>query len=200
MKDIPLFLFFLIVSNNYMYADTLSLGCSAGWDFPQCMEASISARLPVWQSRNTATDTAGCNNIKTRSLNFGLHLDMRSVIDNRNEIGLNAEVCWIRHSKTKFYIGEARDIGILRTIYHGTTYSVNGNGVISTCSMGGRLYASSGLTTILGWTTGFACQYFPHDIELRPHLWIAYPWNNFILPHISIDFAVRYPVKTGRLL
>jgi len=84
--------------------------------------------------------------------------------------------------------------GIQRTFYDGKVYQEQPDGSIKERTLFGRTYASSGLSCAQNWSisnrSGNA--WF---IQLRPSIWIQYPYNSFVKPHFSLQAGLTYHLR-----
>ncbi len=98
-----------------------------------------------------------------------------------------------RYHKTKPYFFEwLLTVGALRTFYEGTVYSVSDAGAVSTLPHFGRWYAITGITTVFGHDWERSAKPKPLALSVQPSLWVQYPYNSFILPHLSLQVSVQY--------
>lgn len=82
--------------------------------------------------------------------------------------------------------------GALRTFYDGKVYKVSDEGVVSTLPAFGRWYAMAGGSTEFGFDWEKSQKKIPLAVSIGPSLWIQFPYNNFVLPHLSIQLTFRY--------
>ena len=101
----------------------------------------------------------------------------------------------IRYFKKKHYYSElAISMGILRTFYDGTVYHVDNNGTVSQLPLFGRNYALTGISYAADWqikkrNSGF------WTVQLKPVLWMQYPYDSFIKLHFSVEAGIKYAYK-----
>jgi hypothetical protein len=101
-----------------------------------------------------------------------------------------------RHYRDRPWYFEWRaSLGLLRTFYDGLVYSVDANGNVKELHGFGRWYALTGFSTGFGYDLERAKVQKPLLFEIQPSLWIQYPYNSFVLPHLSITLTCNYSIK-----
>lgn len=84
--------------------------------------------------------------------------------------------------------------GILRTIYDGKVYEVDSNGNIKEQKLFGRTYLTTGLSYSQNWGLHNRSSNL-WFIQLKPAMWIQYPFNSFLKVHFSLGAGVSYRLK-----
>ena len=84
--------------------------------------------------------------------------------------------------------------GILRTFYDGQVYEQQSDGSIKELTLFGRTYASSGLSYSQNWSISNRSRnaWF---IQIKPSIWIQYPYNSFLKPHLSLQAGLSYRLR-----
>jgi len=81
--------------------------------------------------------------------------------------------------------------GVLRTFYDGKVYQEQTDGSIKEAPLFGRTYATTGFSYGQNWRISNHSRnaWF---IQLRPSVWIQYPYNSFLKAHLSLQGGVSY--------
>jgi len=106
----------------------------------------------------------------------------------------------IRYIKsTKHFTELSFNQGILRTVYDGKVYEVDPNGNIKERILFGRTYLATGLSYSLNWglNNGNSNLWF---IQLKPAVWMQYPYNSFLKLQFSLQAGISYRLKKITLL
>jgi hypothetical protein len=84
--------------------------------------------------------------------------------------------------------------GILRTAYDGKVYELDKDGNIKERVLFGRTYLTTGFFYSLNWNldNGISNLWF---IQVKPGIWMQYPYNSFLRPHFSIQAGISYRLK-----
>ena len=93
-----------------------------------------------------------------------------------------------------FFYETSLGIGILRTFYDGKVYDVDASGNVQEKSVFGRFYA----TTHLSSAFNFLLQKFGDKtlaLEIKPSIWVQYPFESFIKPHVSLEAGIKYEIN-----
>jgi hypothetical protein len=103
------------------------------------------------------------------------------------------------YSDKPYYFGWLVNIGVLRTFYDGIVYSVDAGGNVSQRKNFGRYYAITGIGAVVGrnFLKGLR---FPFRAEIKPLLWMQYPYNSFVLPHGAAMVSIKYHFKNFNTL
>jgi hypothetical protein len=92
----------------------------------------------------------------------------------------------------------AMGIGLLRTFYDGKVYEVERSGNVKELPLFGRYYAIANFSYAVGWQLKKpSLQRF--SIQAKPQLWLQFPYNSFMKPHLSFEFGVRYHFSNVRI-
>jgi hypothetical protein len=107
---------------------------------------------------------------------------------------LNAGI-GIRYIKSAKHFTELSfNQGIVRTIYDGKVYELDENGNIKESKLFGRTYLTTGFSYSLDWSLNNRNSN-PWFIQLKPAMWLQYPYNSFLKPHFSLQAGVNYRLK-----
>ena len=84
--------------------------------------------------------------------------------------------------------------GIVRTAYDGKVYELDQDGNIKERKLFGRNYLATGFSYSLNWSLhdGNADLWF---IQLKPVIWLQYPYNSFLKLHFSLQAGISYRLK-----
>lgn len=85
----------------------------------------------------------------------------------------------------------AAGLGLLRTFYDGKVYKIDVAGNVRELQLYGRFYAVANFSYALGWQFRKP-KLAKWDIQLKPSLWLQFPYNSFIKPHIAAEAGIRY--------
>lgn len=106
-----------------------------------------------------------------------------------------------RYYKTKpYYFQWQLMAGALRTFYDGTVYSVNNNGAVNTLRGFGRWYMLTGFATAFGHDWQRNKKPKPFSVAIEPSLWMQFPYNSFVLPHLSLQLSFQYHFSSVTIL
>ena len=101
----------------------------------------------------------------------------------------------IRYIKsTKRFTELSFNQGILRTAYDGKVYELDQNGNIKERILFGRSYLATGFFYSLNWSlnNGNSNLWF---IQLKPAIWMQYPYNSFLKCHLSLQAGINYRLQ-----
>ena len=84
--------------------------------------------------------------------------------------------------------------GVLRTLYDGAVYQQQSDGSIKELTLFGRTYATSGFSYAQIWNISHRSTnvWF---VQLKPCIWIQYPYNSFLKPHLSLQGGISYHLR-----
>jgi hypothetical protein len=162
------------------------------YDFPQSMGASAGIDFPIKEKVKYCISGGKLKNIKFRNLLLSADIGFYRYPYNNTGIYFMPAVGMCYYKKNPFYFKWMATMGILRTDYDGIVYSVSANGNVKQIKNFGRYYATTGIATAFGEDFERASRPHPFAIEIKPSLWIQYPYNSFVLPHASIMLGVKY--------
>jgi hypothetical protein len=84
--------------------------------------------------------------------------------------------------------------GVLRTFYDGVVYEQQSDGSIKELTLFGRTYGTTSLSYSQIWSISHRSSnaWF---ILVKPCIWIQYPYNGFLKPHLSLQGGVSYHLR-----
>ncbi len=165
------------------------------YDFPQSIGATASIEFPV-SSRHIFINKKKRQKQRFREGVTSSEVGFYRYPFNNTGLFLQQSVGF-RYHKTKPHFFEWKlMLGALRTFYDGTVYSVSENGVVNTLPHFGRWYAITGFTTVFGEDFERSAKPKPFAVSLQPALWMQYPYNSFILPHLSLQVSLQYHFRS----
>ena len=190
------FIFFLLVrtaaqdSSHRVIMPVYTYGAFF-FDFPQSFGVTAGTELPI-SSRHVVIVKKGRQKEKYRDIITTSDVGFYRYPFNNTGLFLLQSAGYRYHKIKPYYFEWLVTIGVLRTFYDGTVYAVSDNGVVTTMGNFGRLYAITCFTTVF-------CHDFERNIKPKPmsvsihtSLWIQYPYNSFILPHLSLQLSFSY--------
>jgi hypothetical protein len=181
-----------------------------------CTQDSISKR-PVFTNAVATYDFA-----KSYGVSAGAAIPFRSIIKKEQHGNLQADRCkdefvslelgaehrpfaytsayfnvgiGIRFTRSQKHFAELSfEQGVLRTFYDGNVYQEQSDGSIKELPLFGRTYATTGFSYAQNWSISNRDRnaWF---IQLRPSLWIQYPYNSFLKAHLSLQAGVGYRLR-----
>jgi len=98
----------------------------------------------------------------------------------------------IRFAKNEKHFTELSfEQGVLRTFYDGAVYEQQSDGSIKELTLFGRTYATTSFSYAQIWSISYRTNkaWF---ILVKPCIWIQYPYNGFLKPHLSLQGGVSY--------
>jgi hypothetical protein len=101
----------------------------------------------------------------------------------------------IRYARSEKHFSELSfSQGLLRTFYDGKVYEMDQNGNIKELTLFGRTYLTSQFAYSLNYriNNGSLHAWF---IQLKPSVWIQYPYNSFLKLHLSMQAGINYSLK-----
>ncbi len=177
--------------SSHLLSMPIFTSVSPFYDFPQSFGAVAGIELPL-NSRHILINKKKRQKQKWREAVTSSEIGFYRYAFNNT--GLFAEQSvGFRYHKTKPYFFEWKvTVGALRTFYDGTVYSVSETGVVHTLPRFGRWYATTGFTTVFGEDFERSAKGKPFAISVQPSLWVQYPYNSFVLPHLSLQVSLQY--------
>ena len=175
------------------------IGFSAYYDFPKSYGVDASADFTLSSKVIFGKTNNQHQKIKYRDWIFSADAGFYHYHYNNSGIYLMPSVGKNYYSGKPYYFGWLATIGILRTFYDGIVYSVNADGNVVQLKNFGRYYAVTGIGAVLG--CDILKRYrFPLRAEIKPLLWMQYPYNSFLLPHGSAMVGIKYHFKNFNTL
>lgn len=161
------------------------------YDFPQSFGALAGIEVPL-NSRHIFINKKKGQKQKWREAVTSSEAGFYRYAFNNTGLLLQQSIGF-RYHKTKPYFFEWKlTLGVLRTFYDGTVYTVNNYGAVSTLPHFGRWYAITGFNTAFGKDFERSEKPKPFAVSLQPSLWVQYPYNSFVLPHFSVQVSLHY--------
>jgi hypothetical protein len=188
---------FLLVLNTegqdslYRIVSPVYIHCCLFYDFPQSFGVTAGVELPV-SSRLFVSAKRGSQKEKYRTLVTTSDAGFYRYSFNNTGLFLLQSVGYRYHAIRPYYFEWFATVGILRTFYDGTVYAVSDNGAVNILHNFGRLYAFTGFTAVFGHDFERSAKPKPLSVSIRPSLWVQYPYNSFILPHLSFWLSLSY--------
>ncbi len=167
-------------------------GSSFFYDFPQSFGFSGGIDFPVKSKLITSVNDSGATKIKYCDRIFSANTGFYRYTFNHSGLYFFSSI-GKRYSKDRpFYLEWLISVGILRTFYDGRVYTVDDNGTVKELKYYGRYYALTGLSAVFGYNFERNKKPKPFAIGIKPSLWFQYPYNNFMLPHLSAELIFKY--------
>lgn len=164
-------------SVSFFYDFPQSFGATAGIEIPLKSNHIINSRKEREKSRYLITTT-----------NIGFY----SYQLNHKGIFAQQSLGYSYHTSKPFFSELLIGLGLLRTFYDGSVYTVSNNGDIKEHSHFGRWYATTSIATVLGIDWEKKQHPLPFAISVQPSVWIQYPYNSFVLPHLSMQVTMQW--------
>jgi hypothetical protein len=162
------------------------------YDFPQSFGVSAGVDFPIKSKVITTTRKIGKEVIKYRDLIIAGDIGFYRYPFNNSGLYFFQSI-GKRYNKGKpYYFEWLVRVGVLRTFYDGQVYTVDDNGTVKELNNYGRYYAVTGFTTIFGHDFERTKKPGSFAIDLKPSLWVQYPYNSFFLLHLSAEISFKY--------
>ena len=162
------------------------------YDFPQNFGATAGVDFPIRSKVIFTKNKDGEENVKYRDLIIASDVGFYRYAFNNTGIYLFQSIGKRYHKEKPYYFEWLASVGVLRTFYDGIVYSVDNNGDVKILKDFGRYYATTGFAAVFGHNFERSNHPKPFAIDLKPSLWIQYPYNSFILPHFSVWLTFKY--------
>ena len=173
----------VFLHTSFYYDFPKSVGASAGIDFPFSSKLKISNRKD------------GRKKIKHRDWIMNADIGFYRYRFNNTGVFFIPSVGKRYSGQHNYYVEWLAGAGIVRTFYDGIVYSVDDNGKVQEKSYSGRWYATASIATTFGWDLAKAKKPKPFALQIKPVLWFQFPYNNFMLPHLSVEAGIKYHFK-----
>ena len=165
----------------------------ATYDFAQSYGASVGTSIPFHSIYNQKHhENLQGTSTKDLFMSMELGTDLRPFA--YISVYVNAGV-GVRFTRSEKHFTELSfEQGLMRTFYDGKVYAEQSDGSIKELTLFGRTYASSGLSYGLNWRINHGSRnaWF---IQIRPSVWIQYPYNSFLKPHLSLQAGLSYHLR-----
>jgi hypothetical protein len=165
---------------SFFYDLPLSFGSFTGIDFPIKSKVFISV------------DRAGKKEIKYRDAIVASDIGFYRYDFNNTGLYFFESIGKRYYRQRPYYFEWMITVGFLRTFYDGIVYAVDDNGNVKQLHNYGKYYAVTGGTAVFGHDFLKAKKPKPFAIDIRPSLWFQYPYNSFVLPHLSASLTFKY--------
>ena len=162
------------------------------YDFPQSFGAAAGVDFPIRSKVIFTKNKTGEEKAKYRDLIIASDIGFYRYPFNNSGIYLFQSIGKRYQKEKPYYFEWLASIGLLRTFYDGIVYSVDNNGNVKILKDFGRYYATTGFAAVLGHNFERSSYPKPFAIDIKPSLWIQYPYNSFILPHFSVWLTFKY--------
>lgn len=168
----------------FFYDLPLSFGAFAGIDFP------IKSKVIISIDRNEKKE------IKYRDAILATDIGFYRYDFNNTGLYFFQSVGKRYYRQKPYYFEWQLRLGFLHTFYDGIVYAVENNGNVKQLHNFGRYYAVTGATAVFGHDFIRVTNPKPFAIDIRPSLWFQYPYNSFVLPHMSASLTFKYHFNT----
>jgi hypothetical protein len=84
--------------------------------------------------------------------------------------------------------------GVLRTVYDGKVYKLDAEGNVKEEKFFGRTYLTSGFSYSQNWSISKRTSNL-WFLQLRPIVWVQYPYNSFLKIHLSLQAGICYRLR-----
>jgi len=162
------------------------------YDFPQSFGTAAGVDFPVRSKVVFTKNKAGEETTKYSDLIIASNIGFYRYPYNNTGIYLFQSIGKRYHKEKTYYFEWLASIGVMRTFYDGTVYSVDNNGNVKILNDFGKYYAITGFAAVFGHNFERSTKPRPFAIDIKPSLWIQYPYNSFVLPHFSVWLAFKY--------
>src|SRR5436190_1485555 len=171
----------------------LFLYAVATYDFPKSYVVSFGTSIPFHSiTTRKHPENLRISATKDEFICAELGADRRPFA--YTSIYVNAGI-GIRFSRSEIHFTELSfEQGIVRTFYDGQVYEQQSDGSIKELTLFGRTYASSGFSYSQNWSISNRHKkaWF---IQIKPSVWIQYPYNSFLKPHLSLQAGLSYHLR-----
>jgi len=169
------------------------------YDFPQSFGATANITLPI-NSRHIFINKKGKQKQKFRELMTRSEAGFYRYPFNYTALFFQQSIGFRYQSKKQYFFEWMLMAGVMRTFYDGTVYKVNDDGTVSTLKNFGRLFAITGISSAFGLDLERSAKPLHFTVSLQTSLWIQFPYNSFVLPHISTRLSLQYHFPSFNIL
>jgi hypothetical protein len=170
----------------------LFIHASGFYDFPQSFGASAGVDFVIHSKQKNITRRSGKTIQRTKDRIINADIGFYRYGFNHTGLMFSPTIGTRYTKQSGYYFETQAGLGLLRTFYDGRVYEVDGNGNVKEKKAFGRLYATTQLAMVFGWDFSKNHSKHPIAIQLKPILWVQYPYNSFVLPHGSIELGIKY--------
>jgi hypothetical protein len=171
------------------------LHASFYYDFPKSFGASAGIDFPFSSHVKTSNRKDGSKKIKYRDWIINADIGFYRYRFNNTGVFFIPSAGKRYASDGTHYFEWLAGAGIVRTFYDGIVYSVDNNGKVEEKSYFGRWYATANIAATCGWDFLKARTPKPFALQVKPVLWFQFPYNSFMLPHLSVEAGIKYYFK-----
>lgn len=165
------------------------------YDFPQSFGAQVGVEFPL-NSRLIFINRKHNQKKKFREMLVRSDIGFYRYVLNNTGLFFQQSIGFRYHQARPYYFEWMLTVGALRTFYDGRVYSVNNEGVVRALPGFGRWYAITGITTGFGFDWERNVKPKPFAVAIKPSLWMQYPYNSFVLPHLSLQLSMQYHIPS----
>jgi hypothetical protein len=162
------------------------------YDFPRSTGFAGGVDLPLQSKLKTITHQNGRQTVKHRDLIVAGDLGFYHYAFNNSGLYFISSIGKRFYKLRPYYFEMRANIGLLRTFYDGRVYTVDDNGNVKEKKNFGRYYAVTGLSFVFGHDFERSKKPRPIAIDIKPSLWLQYPYNSYALPHLSVELGLKY--------
>ena len=173
----------VFVHGSFYYDYPQSFGFATGIDFP------IHSKVKKFINKN------GHETISNRDLIFSADIGFYRYQFNHSGLFFLPSIGKRYSGDGSYYFEMQLGMGVLRTFYDGIVYTVDNSGTIKVKNTFGRYYAVSSFAVVFGHDFENDHTSRPFTIQLKPSFWIQYPYNSYLLPHLSAELGFKYHFK-----
>ncbi|MBI2730877.1 MAG: hypothetical protein HYX40_09030 [Sphingobacteriales bacterium] len=177
----------VFVHTDFFYDFPQSFGASAGVDFV------IGTKLKITKTKNASEKVSHRDLIVSADIGFYRYPFNHSGLYFSPAIGK-------RYYDVKpYYFELLLNAGMLRTFYDGSVYTVDNTGNVKELKKYGRYYFTTGFAGVFGHDFERSKKPKPFALQVKPFFWIQYPYNSYLLPHLSLEVGFKYHLKKFNL-
>lgn len=161
------------------------------YDFPQSFGAAGGINLPLRSLIKKKNSRQGKPFIKPKDVIYGANAGFYRYPFNYTGVFFAPFIGFRHYVHPSLFHETTLGIGVLRTFYDGIVYKVDAAGNVSEANLFGRSY----VTTSFSWAINFLLRKPGKSImavQVKPLLWLQYPYNSFIKPHIALEAGIKY--------
>ena len=164
------------------------------YDFPQSFGASAGVDFPARAKEIVTMDKNGETSLKYRDLIVAGDIGFYRYPYNNSGLYFFQSIGKRYHKNKPYYYEWLARIGLLRSFYDAIVYTVDANDNVRVLNNFGRYYLATGFLAVFGYDFERSKKPLPLAIDFRSYLWIQYPYNSFVLPHLSFELSFKYHI------
>ena len=170
----------VFIHATFYYDFPQAFGFASGLDFP------ISSKLKITYEKN------GTEKISHRDLIISGDVGFYRYRFNHSGLYFTPAIGKRYYDIRPHYFEMLLSLGVLRTFYDGRVYTVGDDGYVKEKKNFGRYYFTSGFSVAFGHDFERSHNPKPFAVQVRPSFWIQYPYNSYLLPHLSVELSFKY--------